>query len=81
MSRGQGQVHVGSGVNKSPAGHLFGRQKTLRKQTESLQRGERGMCAMNRPERVQQGLSTESLLLNDLVGAHQRREQAATAGS
>src|SRR5215471_2093025 len=42
MSRGQGQVHVGSGVNKSPAGHLFGRQKTLRKQTESLQRGERG---------------------------------------
>jgi len=36
---------------------------------------------MNRPERVQQGLSTESLLLNDLVGAHQRREQAATAGS
>ena len=69
------------GSTRALPGASSARQKTLRKQTESLQRGERGMCAMNRPERVQQGLSTESLLLNDLVGAHQRREQAATAGS
>src|SRR5262249_39533872 len=43
-------VSIGLGSTRALPGASSARQKFLRKPTESLQRGERRMCAIKRPE-------------------------------
>jgi len=66
------QARFGSGVHSRTT--LSTRQKSLRKQTESLQRGKRRMCAMFCREHVQQrAVYVSSNLFDYLVGAGENR--------
>src|SRR5262249_43250659 len=44
-------------------------QKTLRKQTESLQRGKRRMCAISSPEHLQKGPRLQLCLFDYFISA------------
>src|SRR6516162_10735567 len=53
-------AHIGSGSGVRPRTTLSTRQKSLRKQTESLQRGERRKCASYCREHVQQSTGQDA---------------------